>query len=143
MVEKLLVDEIENEIVKISKMKAGGDEYKVAVEGVTKLTDKYIELKKLAQQETENIEKKKCQEIETKLRERQLNNEETDLDLREQQIIAEIKSDKFKNRLSVTTFAISTAVTVAGVVATFVFDEKGTITSTLGRKLLERVLPKK
>lgn len=143
MVEKMLMDEVECELAKLNKMEAGGDKYKVTVDGITKLTAKYIEIKKLSQQEVENAEKKKCQEIELKLKERQLNNEETDLDLKEQQILAEIKSDNFKNRLSVVTFGISTVVTVAGVVATFVFDEKGTITSTLGRKLIERVLPKK
>lgn len=143
MVEKMLMDEVECELAKLNKMEAGGDKYKATVDGVTKLTDKYIELKKLSQQEAENAEKRKIQEAELKLKEKQVNNEEIDIDLKEQQILAEIKSDKFKNRLSVVTFGVSTAVTVAGVVATFIFDEKGTITSTLGRKLIERVLPKK
>lgn len=143
MVEKMLMDEVECELAKLNKLETGGDKYKATVDGVSKLTDKYIELRRLAQQETENAEKRKIQEAELKLKEKQVNNEETDIDLKEQQILAEIKSDKFKNRLSVVTFGISTAVTVAGVVATFVFDEKGTITSTLGRKLIERVLPKK
>ena len=50
MVEKMLMDEVECELAKLNKMEAGGDKYKATVEGVTKLTDKYIELRRLAQQ---------------------------------------------------------------------------------------------
>ena len=46
-IEKLLNDEIQAEIESLGAMELGSEPYKVAVDGVTKLIDRSIEIKKL------------------------------------------------------------------------------------------------
>lgn len=59
-----------------------------------------------------------------------------------EQIEAENNREKIRNMITVGTFGVSTVVGVWTVVKTFKFDHVATVTSTLGRNILNGALPK-
>lgn len=61
---------------------------------------------------------------------------------KEAQINAEDKREKVRNQITIGTFAISTGVSVYAIVKTFKFDQVATVTSTLGRNILNGTIPK-
>lgn len=69
----------------------------------------------------------------------QMNNEKL---VKESQIESENKREKVRNYINVGTFAVSTCVSVIGLYKTFEFDKTATVTSTLGRPILNGVVPK-
>lgn len=58
------------------------------------------------------------------------------------QIEAENKRETIRNRITVGTFGVSTIISVIALYKTFKFDETATVTSTLGRNILNGVVPK-
>lgn len=125
-IEHLLHVEIEEELTELKKMQVGSDQYKTAVDGVSKLFDRAIELEKL---DIEHQEKIKDREIDRELKLKQMSEER--------------KDRSFKNGIAIGTFVISTGVTIWGVLASFKFEEEGSITTILGRGLINKLLPKK
>ena len=61
---------------------------------------------------------------------------------KEAQLIAENKREMIRNYISIGTFAASTIFSVLAMYKTFYFDEKATVTSTLGRAILNGAIPK-
>jgi hypothetical protein len=88
--------------------------YQAAVEERDKIRNEIIKVEQLEQDELMNLSK----------------------------IEAENKRDKIRNIISVSTFAVSTGVSVFAIVKTFKFDQNSTVTSTLGRNILSGVVPK-
>lgn len=58
------------------------------------------------------------------------------------QIEAENKREKTRNGITIGTFTVSTALSLYAIVKTFKFDQDSTVTSTLGRNILNGVVPK-
>lgn len=58
------------------------------------------------------------------------------------EIRAEDEREKARNKINVAMFAISTSLSLYAIIKTFRFDQDGTITSTLGRNILNGVIPK-
>lgn len=58
------------------------------------------------------------------------------------QIKSEDRREKVRNIITVGTFAVSTIVSVCAISKTFKFDQVATVTSTLGRNILNGVVPK-
>lgn len=58
------------------------------------------------------------------------------------EIRAENEREKTRNRINIIMFSISTSLSLFAIVKTFKFDQEGTITSTLGRNILNGVIPK-
>ena len=58
------------------------------------------------------------------------------------QIESENKREKIRNGITIGTFAISTGVSLYAIARTFKFDQSATVTSTLGRNILNGVVPK-
>lgn len=79
-----------------------------------------------------------------KLRNELIKLEQTEIEtnLKKSQIEAEDKREKVRNQITIGTFAVSTGISVFAIVKTFKFDEAGTVTSTLGRNILNGVVPK-
>jgi len=124
--EKLLHEEMEFEFDKLTNMDAGSEQYKVTVDGLTKLMDRAIEIDKL------NIEHEK--ETETR-------KFENDLKIKE---FEEEKKDRLvKNCLTGAGIVLPFAGTVWGVLKSLKFEETGTVTTIMGRGLLQKLLPKK
>lgn len=116
-IKTLLEEEIVKEIEELSKTKVGTDEYKLAVEGVTKLMDRAIEMDKVNKELEHKIESRN---IETELRLQELHDE---------------RKDRFvKNCIAVGTFLGGAIITIGGTYVCLNFEKEGTITTFPGRK---------
>lgn len=118
-IENLIDEELESEIEGLSKMSLGTEEYKVTVDGVGKLLDKSIELKKLEIEADEKIK-----------------NREFDQDLRIKQMEADKKDRFWKNVLTALGIAIPAGCGIWGVVKNLKFEETGSFTALSGRAIM-------
>ena len=125
-IDNLLEVEIEEKLNKISEMEPGADEYKLAVDSVTKLLDRTIEMNKI------NVDRKERKEV------------------REEEAKSKLESEKVENKkylvdkiLAVLSIGIPALLTVWGTKKSFKFEETGTITTIMGRGFINKLLPKK
>ena len=125
-IENLLDEEIKEQFGGLSKIEIGSDSYKTTVDGLAKLIDRSIELKKI---ESEREFKEESRAIDTRLKNRQLLDEKL--------------NNYIKNGLTAAGLIVTTGLTVWGTVKTFKFEEDGTITSTIGRGFVNKLLPRK
>lgn len=124
-IETMLKDEIKDEMEGLKKIPLGSDEYKTAVDGVTKLCDRVIEMDKI---KSEAEERKRNHEIENELKQQQLEDNR--------------KDNKIKNILTAAGIAIPVATTIWGAIKTFEFEKEGTITTIFGRGFINKLLKK-
>ena len=121
-VERDLREELISEIDELGRVEFGSEQYKIGVAGVTQLTDRLIELSRLDNEEAKlDIEKEK-------------------LDLELQKLDDERKDKKSKNRISALGIIIPSAIAVVGGVSMFVYEERGSITSQVGRKIIDKYI---
>lgn len=111
MVTKLNV-EIEEKFDELAKLDPTTKEYSAAVDSVTKLMDRAIEIEKLESSETQN----------------------------EKQMEEDRKSRLVKNCIDVGSVVLPLAVTIWGAKASFKFEETGTITTSAGRKFMDKII---
>ena len=111
MVTKLNV-EIEEKFDELAKLDPTTKEYSAAVDSVTKLMDRAIEIEKLESSETQN----------------------------EKQMEEDRKSRRVKNCIDVGSVVLPLAVTIWGAKASFKFEETGTITTSVGRKFMDKII---
>ena len=111
MVAKLNV-EIEDKLDEISGLDPATKEYSTAVDSVTKLMDRAIEIERLEMSETQN----------------------------ENQIKEDRKSRLVKNCIDVGSIVLPLVVTVWGAKTSLKFEETGTITTSVGRKFIDKLL---
>ena len=123
---ELLESEIQNEIENLGGMTLGSDDYKITVDGASKLLDKYNDMQKL---EIERVEKENSRSDEREFKLAQLKDEKRDR-------IA-------KNCLTVISLISGIALTVWGTKATFEFEKEGTVTTIMGRGFINKLIPKK
>lgn len=114
-IEILLHKEIEKELKDLETLEAGTEEYKSAVEGVTKLMDKAIEMDKMGHEREEHV--------------------------------AQVKRDE-RNRLiqhilTGVGILVPVGVTIWGTLKCLKFEETGTVTTSIGRGFVNKILPKK
>lgn len=67
---------------------------------------------------------------------------DADANIKLAQINSDNKRERVRNIINIGTFTITTIFSIYTVYKTFKFDEKGTITSTLGRNAVNSVIPK-
>lgn len=125
-VDKLLCGEIRDELSELKKMEVGSESYKVTVDGITKLVDRAIELEKI---DIESQERAETREFEKEARLKEMKNEERDR--------------LIKNLLTGVGLVVTTGVTIWGTLASFKFEESGTVTTIIGRGFINKLLPKK
>lgn len=118
----LLRDEFRNEIKELGKLQIGSDEYKVAVDGVTKIADRLIEIDRLNMDFEDKIDSR---EIDKELRIKQMNEDK--------------KDRKIKNALTVLTIGGNVLLVVWGTIYTIKFEESGTLTTSAGRKFVNKI----
>lgn len=111
MVTKLNV-EIEEKFDELAKLDPTTKEYSAAVDSVTKLMDRAIEIEKLESSETQS----------------------------EKQMEEDRKSRLAKNCIDVGSIVLPLAVTIWGAKASFKFEETGTITTSVGRKFMDKII---
>lgn len=125
-IKSLVEDEIVRELSGLETMEIGSDKYESAVNGVTKLVDRAIEMEKL---------KIECEE---KMEDREFDNK-----LKLQQSEDEQKDRLLKNCIAVAGIVIPSVITIWGTMKTFKFEEEGTITTSMGRGFINKLIPKK
>lgn len=116
-----LRDELNNELHELSKVEFGSEQYKVGVNGVTQLADRVIELERL---DNENAK---------------LDIEQQKVDIESQKLEDERKDRKTKNGIGVAGIVVPAVITVVGGIAMFIYEERGSITSQAGRKIIDRI----
>lgn len=107
----LLEVEIEEKFEKLAKLDPTTKEYATAVEGVTKLMDRALEIEKFESAEANS----------------------------EKQIKEDRKSRIVKNIIDVGTTLVPLGVSVWMALVSLKFEETGSITTTIGRKTLDRL----
>ena len=125
-IEDQLRKEISSELEKLGEMEVGSEQYKTTVDGLAKLMDRAIEAEKF---EIERQDKAKTQEIENSMKLKQMKDENKDRLIR--------------NIIAGAGILIPAGLTVWGTVKSFQFEEKGTITTIIGRGFVNKLLPKK
>lgn len=124
--ENLLTEEIQAEIETLKEIELGSESYKVAVDGITKLIDRSIDIEKYSAERKEKAEEK---ELEAYWKERES---------------AEEKKDRrIKDGIAIAGIVLPIIVTIWGTKASFKFEEEGTITTIMGRGFINKLLPKK
>ena len=123
--ETLFQEEIQEEFEELGKLEVGTDKYKTAVDGLTKLCDRAIELEKI--------------KTDAELKQDQQN---VDAELRAEQLKDERKDRVVKNCLTGAGIVIPTAVTIWGTIKSIKFEETGTITTIMGRGFIQKLRPK-
>ena len=122
-IQRLLREEIESEFKELSKITPGGDEYRVAVDGITKLMDRAIELEK---NEIDRQDRIDARDSENELKTRQMEDE---------------KKDRFvKNLLTGVGTIGGLVVTIWGAKKAWTFEETGTVASPVGRSFINKLI---
>ena len=127
--DNLLEEQIKGGLEGLGNLDMGSEEYKSASEAITKLIDREIELKKL---DSANDDKRHQRLIEIK--DRELDRKKYESDEKDRWI---------KNGLTAAGLIIPTIVTIWGTINSFEFEEKGSITTIMGRGFINKLLPKK
>ena len=123
--ETMLHEEIQSEFEELKKIEVGSDKYKTAVDGLTKLMDRAIEIDKLSVGAEERLDARNI-----------------DAELRQEQLEADVKDRKVRNVISLAGIVIPTAVTIWGTLKSLKFEETGTITTNAGRNFINRIFKK-
>lgn len=125
-IKTMLDDEIRSEIELLAKEEIGTETYKASVDGIVKLTDRLIELEKI------DIERKN-----------RIEDRESENEFKAAQMSDDKKDRVIKNVINVAGIVIPTVITVWGTLATFEFEKEGTVTTSIGRGFINKLLPKK
>ena len=122
-IQKLLREEIESEFKELSKITPGGDEYRVTVDGITKLMDRAIELEK---NEIDRQDRIDARDSENEFKTKQMEDE---------------KKDRFvKNLLTGVGTIGGLVVTIWGAKKAWKFEETGTVASPVGRSFINKLI---
>ena len=125
-IEALLKREIEDEFEVFQNMTLGTNDYKMTIDGLTKLLDRHIELKKV---DYDHEEKAKNREYDNQLKIKQME---------------EDRKDRWiKNGIAIASFVIPSLITIWGTKKSFEFEKTGTITTIMGRGFLNKLISKK
>ena len=122
-IQRLLREEIESEFKELSKITPGGEDYKVAVDGITKLMDRAIEMEK---NEIDRQDRIDARDSENELKTKQMEDE---------------KKDRFvKNLLAGVGTIGGLVVTIWGAKKAWKFEETGTVASPVGRSFINKLI---
>ena len=117
-IKTLLETEVQREIENLKGLEFGDESYKDAVDGVTKLADRVIEIEKVQ-------------------------NEIRDKEIKLKEIEDEQKDRLIKNCLTGVSIATGIGLTVWGTLKSLKFEETGTVTTIMGRGFISKLLPRK
>ena len=122
-IQRLLREEIESEFKELSKITPGGDEYRVAIDGITKLMDRAIEREK---NEIDRQDRIDARDSENEFKTKQMEDE---------------KKDRFvKNLLTGLGTIGGLVVTIWGAKKAWKFEETGTVASPVGRSFINKLI---
>lgn len=125
-IETLLYDAMETDFTELSQTELGTDERKAALNELTALMDRAIEIEKV--------------EVDRKIKAETLESEKL---AKKQQMDDEKKDRLVKNILSAAGIVLPIALTIWGTKVSLKFEEEGTFTTIMGRGFINKLLPKK
>lgn len=125
-IKNILRDEIEKELKELSRMQIGTEQYKITVDGITRLSDRIIELEKL---ESENAAKDFENIVRTE-----------EQDLKREQLKSEKRDRAIKNVITVGTAVLSVAVYALAFIASTNFERDGSFTTEGGKNSIRQLL---
>lgn len=125
-IETLLYDEIETEFEKLRTTEYGSEQYKVTVDGLTKLMDRAIEMEKV----TNDCNDKAA-------------NREIEQNIKLQQLADDKKDRLVKNIIGGAGVVLPLLLTIWGTKVSLEFEKEGTFTTIMGRGFINKLLPKK
>lgn len=141
---QLLEDEISAEFNTLKDMELGSEQYKTAVDQLTKLMDRSISLEKL---DNESNDKAKDRESDMNYKTEQLTSDKeyrgSDIALRKEQMDNDKRDRLIVNIITAAGIIIPSFITVWGTYKTLKFEEQGTVTTIMGRGFINKLLPKK
>lgn len=118
-----LTEEFNDQMKDLHKMEVGTEQYSTAVNGVTKLADKIIDLEKI--------------EIE---REERIKDRDTEIELKSQQMEIDKRDKRNQNLVNVVKIAVPTVAGFAMGIISMKWEKLETITSTAGRQALKDII---
>ena len=124
-IRNVLENEIESEFEELGKIEVGSDKYKSAVDGVTKLVDKAIDLEKFYVEMEDKVDARK-----------------NEADLKAKQIKNDKRDQIVRNGIAIAGIVVPTAITIWGTLTTLKFEEVGTVTTNAGRAFMNRLFKK-
>lgn len=122
-VKSILVEEFESELKEVKKLEVGSDKHKNAVDSLTKLADRIIEIEKLKD--------------EADFKRESLDNETS---LKEQQFKDEKKDRNIKNGLTAVNVIGGLGFAAWAFVSSMNFEKEGTLTTDGGKSALRHLL---
>ena len=122
-IQRLLREEIESEFKELSKITPGGEDYKVAVDGIAKLMDRAIEMEKNEIDRQDRIDAK-----------------DSENELKTKQMEDEKKDRLVKNLLAGVGTIGGLVVTIWGAKKAWKFEETGTVASPVGRSFINKLI---
>lgn len=124
----LLEKEVNAKMEELEYLDPQTEEYKAAVDSLTKLTDRILEFEKIELDETK-----------TQIN-RQIEYEK--LDVEAEKVSNEKKDNKIKNWLTAAGIVVPTGLAVWGTIKSIKFEQTGTITTIAGRNFLNKLFKK-
>lgn len=121
-----LSDEIEKELENLKTMQLGTDEHRAAVEGLTKLVDREIEMEKLENE-----------------REEKANNRLIEEQNRAEQTRRDTVNKYIEHGIAAAGVILPLLVAVWGTRESFRFEKEDTVTTIMGRGWVNKLLPRK
>ena len=131
----LYESELEDEFEDLNDIEPGSDEHRKAVGDISQLTDRYVRLKEV------DIEKQKMdfESEKMKIEHEKINIEKQKMKIEREKMTEERKSRTIQIGKDVMSIVVPAAITGVGMVLMFLFEEKGTITSRAGSKIVDRM----
>ena len=124
--DRMLCEEVQSELTALKDMQMGTEEYKIAVDGITKLADRAIELERI---DIEHQDKIETQDFENNLKLKQMEDDR--------------KHRLIQNILTGAGIVLPIGLTVWGTFKSFEFEKEGTITTIFGRGFMNKFFTKK
>ena len=125
-IQTLLYDEIETEFEKLRSIEYGSEQYKITVDGLTKLLDRAIETEKVDNDVADKAETRRSEQF-----------------YKEQQFKDDKKDRLIKNIISGAGVLLPLIVTIWGTKVSLKFEETGSFTTIMGRGFINKLIPKK
>lgn len=112
---------IAGQIKEMDRLEVGSEQYKIAVDGVCKLIDKSVEIRKVRISKLERADEREDKLV---------------------QYYGDKKERRIQMFINIGGIIIPVIVTVWGTFKTFQFEKEGTVTTILGRKFVQNLFKK-
>lgn len=146
-IETLLCEEIQSQLELLKGTDVNSEEYKKLVDGITRLTDKAVDLKKVSVEADETAQKMEFErekfELEREKFEQEKAQNSADVELKIKQMEDSKKDRRIQNGIAIAGIAVPTFVTIWGTIKSIKFEQTGSITTIMGRGFINKLLPKK